>query len=71
MPENPQARQTIEKLSSGVVEAAGELAANAIDLLPDGAIETALEFGGNVLEGAAEVGKGVLESVGDILGDAL
>jgi len=71
MPQNPQTRQTVEKLASGVLETATELVAAATDLVPEGAIDAAMETGGNLLEGAVEVGKTVLESAGDILGDAL
>jgi len=71
MPENPQSRQMIEKITSGVAETATELAAAAVDLIPDGAVDAAIGIGGSLIEGAVEVGKSVVESAGDILGDAL
>jgi len=71
MIDNPQTNQTSTKLTSGVVDAAGELVSAAIELVPDGSVDAAVQIGGTILNGAVEVGKSVIEGAGDILGDAL
>jgi len=71
MIENPQITPNTEKLTSGVLDTAAELVSTAIELVPDGTIDAAMEMGGSLLNGAVEVGKTVLEGAGDILGDAL
>jgi hypothetical protein len=71
MPENPQSHKTTDKLSSSFVDVAGELLTSGIDLVPDGAVDAAIEMGGNLLEGTVEAGKAALEGAAEILGDSL
>jgi len=51
------------------VEGVGDLAEDAVDLVSDeGALETAMEIGADLVEGIVDVGGSLLEGAGDILG---